>query len=111
MRQHLMDYREGWTVNDIKAWCRSLSEAWSVGFIGPGGNVATAGVTRAGGMPVFGCETDPFRKSLFEDLTNLACLGDIFQLNWDMLPAALVWLITLPCIDFARSGRQLGKYG
>ena len=33
------------------------------------------------------------------------------ELDWARLPTAMIWFITLPCIDFARSGGHLGRHG
>ena len=76
----LEQYREGWTIDQAKAWCRSDEPAWSVGFIGPSANVASMGVTRAGGRPKFGSEVDPVRHvqrlhELYNDFSGGTCLG------------------------------------
>ena len=107
----LEQYREGWTIDQAKAWCRSDEPAWSVGFIGPSANVASMGVTRAGGRPKFGSEVDPVRQRLYNDFSGGTCLGDIMELDWARLPKAMMWFIALPCIDFARSGMHLGRHG
>ena len=107
----LEQYLEGWTIDQAKAWCRSDEPAWSVGFICPSANVASMGVTRAGGRPKFGSEVDPVRQRLYNDFSGGTCLRDIVELDWARIPAAMIWLITLPCIDFARSGGHLGRHG
>jgi len=111
MRQILHEYREGWTIEEAKAWCRSNVPAHGVGLIGSAGCVASMGVTRAGGRPVFASETDPLRQALHEDFSGGSCLGDIFDLDWSRIPKATVWLITLPCVNFARSGNRKGRHG
>ena len=58
MRQILHEYREGWTMEEAKAWCRSNVPAHGVGLIGSAGCVASVGVTRAGGRPVFASDRD-----------------------------------------------------
>ena len=45
MASELEQSREGWTIDQAKAWCRSDEPAWSVGFIGPSANAASMGVT------------------------------------------------------------------
>ena len=107
----LEQYREGGTIDQAKAWCRSDEPAWSVGFIGPSSNVASMGVTRAGGRPKFGSEIDPVRQRLYNDFSGETCLGDILELDWVRLPTAMILFITLPCINFARSGMHLGRHG
>ena len=82
-----------------------------MGFIGPSANVASMGVTRAGGRPTIGSEVDPVRQRLYNDFSGGTCLGDIMELDWVRLPTAMIWFITLPCIDFARSGMHLGRHG
>ena len=69
------------------------------------------GVTRAGGRPRFASETDPVRQLMFEDFSGGTCLGDIMLLMWKKLPYCEVWLITLPCVNFAQSGNRTGRHG
>ena len=80
-------------------------------MVGSAGCVASVRVTRAGGRHVFASETDPLRQALHEDFSGGSCLGDIFDLDWSRIPKATGWLITLPCVNFARSGNLKGRHG
>ena len=111
MREELEAYREGCTVQEAKAWCRGSDSAYSVGLIGAAAHVASMGVIRAKGKILFFCETDRLKQLLGEDLTGGTALGDLWELDWDRLPKATVWLITLPCINHARSGDHSGRHG
>ena len=111
MREELEQYRESWTIQDAKAWSRNTTKAYSVGLIGGAAQVASMGVTRAGGKILFCSEIDPIKQLLAEDLTGGAALGDLWKLDWDRIPRALIWLLTLPCINHARSGDRTGRHG
>ena len=49
----VLAYRETWTIDQGQVWCQSEEPAYRVGFIGSSANVASMGVTRAGGRPRF----------------------------------------------------------
>ena len=111
MKTELHEYREAWTIDQAKAFLQGPAPGYSVALIGAAAHVATMGVTRAGGKILFSSETDPLKRRLAEDLTGGTALGDLWELDWDRLPKALIWLLTLPCINHARSGNHLGRHG
>ena len=112
MRQHLLETRNAFSTNDMKAFFRSKAPAWSFCSVGSAACVDLHGIAKTRAfIPLFGFEVIPARMQMWRDATDTVNLGNVFHANAASLPWVSVWVITMPCENYARSGNWLGSHG
>ena len=112
MAEELAEWRERYSINDLKLMCREIIEdRHSMACIGTGGLLCNMAAVRAGLFPIWGSDADEIMQLLWKDFTDTESIGDFTKSQPEMLRPPHVLHSTLPCENFTRPGDGSGGAG
>lgn len=104
-------WRNQFNIQIIKNKARQTQTNITIAILATGGCIDAIGAIKAGFKPIWATEICPIKQSMWQDLTGTTCYGDTFKQDYSQLTRPDYLTSGQPCIDYSRSGSQMGDEG
>ena len=114
MKQHLLCYREAFTVTDAQHWCSmaSVAKAFSFASLGCGACIGLMGVLRSKlWLPRWAAEASVVKNAMWTAVTHTPAFLNVLTIRATVALWCHMIEVTMPCIDYSCSGLHKGEAG